>query len=101
LIDYAQARELANKVLSDFPVPEGVGSFVLLESVTLERPLGWVFFYSCTIGPELLAGNSPFMIDRQNGHVNFLGTALPVDESLPKLEKELAAELDQISRNAT
>ena len=99
MIDYARARELANEFLSTLRVPERSGSVMLLESETLERPLGWVFFYTSTLRPGFLVGNSPFMIDRYSGRVHLLGTALPVEDSLPELERKLAAELGRISRD--
>jgi hypothetical protein len=93
MIDYLQARKIAEGVLSTKSVPNGMGSFVLIDKHTLETPLGWVFFWTSTQDPQLLAGNSPFLVHREDGGVYLLGTALPVEESLPKLEKAIAAGL--------
>jgi hypothetical protein len=93
MIDYLQARTVAEEFLSTLPVPEGMGSLVLRETHTLERPVGWVFFFTSTRKAEYLVGNSPFLVHRENGGIYFLGTALPVEESLPELEKAIAVGL--------
>ena len=80
-------RKIAEGVLSTKSVPKGMGSFVLSETHTMERPLGWVFFYTSTENSGYLAGNSPFLVHREDGGVYFLGTAFPVEESLPSWKR--------------
>ena len=52
---------------------------------TQEEPFGWVFFYQSKEYLEtdnfssMLAGNSPFLVDRKSGKIHTFGTAHPVD----------------------
>src|SRR5262245_27816540 len=92
MIGYSEAKRIASEYVAAIPAHNDLGTFVLLESQTIERPIGWVFFYTSVKNPELVLGNSPFLIRRENGAMHKLGTALPAEEALQKLAKEMTAD---------
>ena len=73
----------------------GGDSCALIDSKTLERPYGWVFFYQSrryleTGDPsEALAGNAPLIVNRQTGQVIETGTAHSVHYYLTQYEAAL------------
>lgn len=83
-------RELANAG----DLPEG-DSLVLLLQETIERPFGWVFFYSSLLHRETgelmyaLAGNAPLIVNRFSGAVTATGTAQPVARYIAEYEARL------------
>lgn len=66
----------------------------LLESETLVKHFGWVFFYNSKayvdtgLFKHQLAGNAPFIVDT-NGSIHQLGTAQSIEESIASYEKGL------------
>lgn len=71
-------------------VPGGVA---IIESRTLQKPYGWVFFYNSrrfleTGNPlEALGGNGPIVVERAEGRLHQLGSALPPDASIAEFER--------------
>lgn len=69
----------------------------ILDSQTLERSYGWVFFYQSrhyieTGDPTyLLAGNAPLIVDRLTGKVTETGTAHPTEYYLARHEAAIGA----------
>ena len=69
----------------------------ILDSETLERSYGWVFFYQSrryleTKDPsELLAGNAPLIVDRLTGKITETGTAHPTEYYLALHEAAISA----------
>jgi len=67
-------------------------SRAIIESQTIERPYGWVFFYQSkryleTRDPsDALAGNAPLIVDRLTGQVTVTGTAHPTEYYLAQYE---------------
>jgi len=65
---------------------------VLLLQHTIERPFGWVFFYTSRLYRETgearyaLAGNAPFIVNRRSGEVVITGTARPVEQYIAEYE---------------
>lgn len=59
--------------------------FVILEQQTISEEFGWVFFYQSQKYVETgefrhkLAGNAPFIIDRETGSLHVTGTARPTE----------------------
>lgn len=86
------ARQLALAKLRTYESPE---ELVLLDSQTVERPYGWVFFYNSRRFVETgnvlyaLAGNGPLLVC-DDGSITVLGTAHPLDVELRTFEKTLA-----------
>jgi Immunity protein 35 len=71
----------------------GPEELVIIDEHTIERPWGWVFFYT-TRGwidgdwEYAIAGNAPYMVGR-NGSVQHAGTARPIEEYIRDYESEL------------
>jgi hypothetical protein len=67
----------------------------VLESETIERPWGWVFFYESKkfieAGNfrEMLGGNSPIMVNRNTGELTFTGTAYDMEHYIKDYEATL------------
>ncbi len=59
---------------------------------TREESFGWLFFYNTSAFLEkgnsidMLAGNAPFLVSKNNGSVVTLGTARPIDDYLRELD---------------
>jgi len=66
----------------------------LANSETLEKDFGWVFFYNSKDYIEtgnfrsMLAGNAPFIVDRNSGEVHVTGTAKPVEDYITDYENQ-------------
>jgi hypothetical protein len=86
-----EARAIALSYVSDQEPGAGC-DLVLLESKTIERTFGWVFFYDSKEHAETgdlryaLAGNAPIVITRADGVVHETGTALPLEKYLEQFE---------------
>ena len=65
--------------LSDRCVKEGF-TLTLTSDATLEHDFGWVFFYNST-NPDStpIAGNAPFIVERESGDLLTTGTAYPIE----------------------
>lgn len=72
----------------------GEDSVSLLLDETLEESFGWVFFYNSNVYLETgnlsyaLAGNAPFIIDRESGTVHYTGTAEPIETYIERYNSE-------------
>ena len=90
MIVLEQAREIAIQEITK--ILGNPNSFGLIDSATIERSYGWVFFYQSRsyLGSgdelEMFAGNAPLIIARTDGAVTIAGTALPVEHYLAALE---------------
>ena len=77
-----------NSTLSDLE------QFVVLDEHTMERPWGWVFFYTTRgwqNGDEryLVAGNGPLLVNRNTGEVRHLLTSRSIALQLAEYEIEI------------
>jgi len=67
--------------------------WIIDESVTIERPFGWVFFSRAFLedGNALaaLAGNAPYIVNRHTGEIAPSGTALPTEDYVASYEATL------------
>ena len=85
MITAIEAQYIANRYLANLETELGV-TLKLIDSETIEKPFGWVFFYNSQkyleTGElrEMLAGNAPFIVDKSNGEIQETGTAKPIDE---------------------
>jgi hypothetical protein len=88
---YSDAKNLAERHISEV-FQDVEGDLVILDEHTLERPYGWVFFYDSRGYIETgdlsqaLAGNAPVLVHKKDGHIDILGTALPVEAYLAEFE---------------
>ena len=68
-------------------------ALVVLEEQTIERPWGWVFFYTSRLWHQTgefryaLAGNAPLIVERHSGRILPTGTASPVEQYIANYER--------------
>ncbi len=85
------ALELAESYLRPEMCPHN-DDLPLVITETLDKPWGWVFFYTTQLFVETkdfsaaLAGNGPFIIERKSGRILDTGTAWPIDFYLANYE---------------
>ncbi|NZA27721.1 hypothetical protein H0E84_15170 [Luteimonas sp. SJ-92] len=94
-----QARHLVRSQLKGCTAEIGC-EVEIIDSATLERPLGWVFFYQSREflltgnSSSRLAGNAPLIVNRHSGRISVTGTAEPVEEYIARYEASLASGAD-------
>jgi len=65
---------------------------IIIDDLTIEKDYGWIFFYNSRRYWEtedisyLIAGNSPILVEKENGSIYEFGTAFPVDEYIKQYE---------------
>ena len=85
-----EARALVENELLNSEVP-----CVVVDEFTIVKPWGWVFFYDTKQYLEtrddryLIAGNAPYIVNRQTGKVHSTGTAQPIEHYIEAYESEL------------
>ena len=91
MIDKATAEKMvADYVNASYHVDGD--ELIVVDEATIEKDYGWVFFYTSRRFLEtgdicyMVAGNGPIIVDRQNGTMIQLGTALPVKEYIEEYE---------------
>jgi Immunity protein 35 len=94
MITFAEARDLVAKTVGQHPdwlAPED--EVVIVDEMTIERPWGWVFFYTSRLWLDTedikyaIAGNSPLFVERASGKVLETGTSMPVAEYIANYER--------------
>ncbi|THB79904.1 MAG: hypothetical protein D3926_09820 [Desulfobacteraceae bacterium] len=66
---------------------------IIIESETIEKEWGWVFFYSSKKWVETndfqyaVAGNAPYIVLRHSGKILETGTAYPIDHYITRFEE--------------
>ncbi len=99
MLTFAQALDLAQTWVR---VVTG-DSCVVLPERTIKRPYGWVFFYDGRAflasgkTSDMVAGNSPILVERIDGEVRVTGTAQPLERYLRSYEAGLPAARMQMS----
>jgi len=104
MIDRAEARKIAAGYLARHLAPDAVGidpdTLAINEKATIEKPYGWVFFWTTKreleaveAGREIdlgnvLLGNAPFLVERGAGEICQFGTARSVEWFLDRYERE-------------
>ena len=84
MISRSEAEAVASAYLQQASSSTGL-ELVILDNETLERDFGWVFFYDSKAHIEsrsprdVLAGNAPIIVDRNDGSVHVTGTAEPIE----------------------
>lgn len=95
MLNYEDAIATAEKQLANVDDLPDDDSLVLLLEHTIERPFGWVFFYTSRLYRETgefryaLAGNAPLIVNRRSGEVVATGTARPVEHYIAEYEARL------------
>ena len=91
MIDKNAARKLVEDYINSSYQVEG-DSLVILDEETLEKDYGWIFFYTSrryletNLISHMLAGNGPVIVEKENGALTQLSTALPLEESIRDYE---------------
>jgi hypothetical protein len=84
-------KDDARRIALDYvkEMERGAGcELVLLDSCTIERSFGWVFFYNSKRHVETgditaaLAGNAPIVVTKADGRIHVTGTAHPLEHYL-------------------
>ncbi len=93
MITHDQARQLIQEILAKEWEHRTDDSLVINDSATLERNWGWVFFHQSRRWQEtgddchLLAGNAPYLVERDSGRIIRLGTGKSLEHYLDCYEK--------------
>ena len=91
MIDRSAARSIATAYTRGICPPDD--ELVISDDDTIETAYGWVFFYDSKRFLEtgafeyMLAGNGPPLVEKSDGSVHPLTSALPVDEAIRDYER--------------
>ena len=98
--------EKALRVVAAYVEVSTDGMGVVVESQTLDKPYGWVFFYQSRAFVEsgnvldAFVGNAPLIFNRTSGEYHVTGTARPIEDyvadyerTLPSLQLEMKPQL--------
>jgi len=91
MITFEDAIALVERELSKMS-PFEDDQLVVYREQTIERPFGWVLFWGSALYAKTgdvryaLAGNAPFIVNRQSGGLVLTSTALPVTHFIQQYE---------------
>jgi hypothetical protein len=86
-----EAKDIALRYLQSLNFD---GELVLVEDEIIEKTYGWVFFYTSAEYlksrdiTDAVAGNAPFLVERDAGHVTVFGTAHPISHYIADYENK-------------
>lgn len=80
-MDFETATRTAEEQVSRLGADSDI-RMELFRDKTFVRDFGWVFFYGPEDKSTPVAGNAPFIVDRQSGLIHFTGTAYPLEDYL-------------------
>ncbi|MGY3265589.1 YrhB domain-containing protein [Lysobacter sp. HA35] len=95
MITAAQARSIVSAHLAGF-ADASQCEMAILDSATIEKSFGWVFFYQSRQYLETgefahrLAGNAPLIVNRNTGDIRTTGNAFPIEHYLAQYEASLS-----------
>jgi len=90
MINKEIARDIVIKIICDYELPDD--EYIILDSETIEKEWGWVFFYTSKKCYETkdekysVAGNAPLLVLRENGQVLVTGTAYEIEYYIERFE---------------
>jgi hypothetical protein len=93
MISKKSALELAIRRINSSYYVQG-DCLVVIDEATIEKEYGWIFFYDSKKYIEtndkryLIAGNAPILIEKSDGSIHILGTAMPVERYIEQYERE-------------
>jgi hypothetical protein len=97
MIDWPQASSIAEEYVAGASRDLHHGDrFVIMHEHTIEKPYGWIFFYTSKGWLETgeikfaVAGNSPLLVTRDTGELQVFGTAQPTDWYIEQYERGLS-----------
>jgi hypothetical protein len=88
-----EARCLVEAMIAESDLPDGDVP-VIVESATIEKAWGWVFFYQSRRFLETgddssqLLGNAPIIVNAHTGIAANTGTAYPIEDYIAEYERE-------------
>lgn len=91
----SDAQKLVEEVIAINTAQNNSIECVVLESETIEKEWGWVFFYQnkkyLETGDfrDMLGGNAPYIVNRTSGKIIETGTAQPIEAYISEYEKTL------------
>lgn len=90
-ITLEKAMEIADNRIADF---ESDHDFVIIKEKIIEKPFGWVFFYSTRKHVETgdinyaVPGNGPLIVDRKDGEVTLISSSIRPELAIQEHEKQ-------------
>lgn len=94
MINLADAKTIVRSYLEKVGRQAGE-QLEIVETETIERPFGWVFFYNSRKYlrtknfSDMLAGNAPLIVNRETGDLHVTGTAHPIEHYIAEYEASL------------
>lgn len=95
MVNLDEARLLVEAEILQDPPYEANLRLEVIDSRTIEKEWGWVFFYDSAehirTGDDkhLIAGNAPIIVNRNSGQLIVTGTAWPVEKYIDDYETQL------------
>lgn len=93
MISRTEARRLVVAFIATHgDVPED-DAYIVLDDDTIERPWGWVFFYTSQRWRDTgeiayaIVGNAPLLVERSSGRLIVTGTAFPIERYVQAYEE--------------
>lgn len=87
-----EARRLVEAKISTWRLVAPGAEIVIVDASTRETDFGWIFFYQSKEYLETgvlkyaLAGNAPFIVDRDSGEIVETSTAYPIEHYIEEFE---------------
>ncbi|MEM6483625.1 MAG: YrhB domain-containing protein [Pseudomonadota bacterium] len=97
-LSYSEAKSLVERELTQMDFAPSSVDVNIVDDATVEKNWGWVFFYQSKKFLETgdaslaLAGNAPFIVNRQTGDIVATGTAWPVEKYIEDYETQLLSD---------
>ena len=94
MLTQKDARSMVVMELRRHGLGSGPEELVILDEETIERPWGWVFFYTTRGWRDgdsryAVGGNGPIIVNRLDGTLRCSGTALPPEQIISEYDAEL------------
>ena len=92
MVTKAEARRLVEARISTWPLLAPGDELVIVDASTREAEFGWVFCSQSRMHLETgalrhaLAGNAPFIVDRDTGDIVTTGTVHPIEHYIAEYE---------------
>ena len=104
MLNRSEALALIRQHLRALSPPDG--EWVVMEAKTIEKPYGWVFYFDSKayletgVVSHALAGNGPMIVNRHDGSIAELGTALPTHIYIAEYESRQASSEVSLSKSS-
>jgi Immunity protein 35 len=95
MLSFEDARKIAAEYIQEGKANSNGLEMLITDEHTIEKPYCWVFYYNSKKWLEtknvvdLIAGNSPMIIDKVTGKVTRYYSSVSVSEALKKYESEI------------